>query len=381
MFMNLKETLVYFGAGVGGVFFGYWLLIATDRHILRHLEKGDMATWFAACGTILTLGFLIKQHTQLREEQKKEKQELVAERQKREAHERKQQDMWDQQLEMLTFEKFQKHKAAFHSVLDQLENSPHIKFFDREALYEELFPNNSFESCVTNKANAEFLNKLNNDYRDIWEHVKQINQSKNGVLDDKLFVDFFIKVTSLAASLKIQLQPTHEVGNLYWDMEDQQFMGNIFNPRESIHALEAVIKRISSFCYVEIPDIPSEPLVAWFLIPFYKFITSTRFNGGSSLYRTDFEEHKQVLLVLTQAYEEYMKSGWHQNCPKLAEAFQKISGLIFDAPKLIKLFSSIDEVRALVAQLDEGVDEHLNKATHPINSIGELKQALLSLHI
>lgn len=73
--MNLKESLVYFGAGVGGVFFGYWLLVATDRRILSHLEKGDMATWFAACGTILTLAFLIRQHTQLRHEQEQDRAE------------------------------------------------------------------------------------------------------------------------------------------------------------------------------------------------------------------------------------------------------------------------------------------------------------------
>ncbi|MCZ8502585.1 hypothetical protein O9853_19395 [Vibrio lentus] len=73
-----------------------------------------MATWFAAAGTILTLAFLINQHMQLKSMQDTERAD-------RENHEKKQQEMWQEQKEMLSFQKFQVHKEEFNKLLDQLE--------------------------------------------------------------------------------------------------------------------------------------------------------------------------------------------------------------------------------------------------------------------
>ncbi|MFA0233615.1 hypothetical protein [Vibrio sp. 10N.222.55.C7] len=149
-------------AGILGVFLGYWLLHAADALILKTHESGDLATWFAASGTILTLGFLINQHTQLRAEQKKEneerkveeskqRKELAEESKKREEHEKKQQKMWAQQNEMLTFQKYEAHFELFNKLLDRIETEERFRgiyvFPERTRTYAALFPNNNLSHC------------------------------------------------------------------------------------------------------------------------------------------------------------------------------------------------------------------------------------------
>ncbi len=170
--MNLKDSLLFMTAGILGVFLGYWLLHAADALILKTHESGDLATWFAASGTILTLGFLINQHTQLRAEQKKEKEErkveeskqrkeLTEERKKREEHEKKQQEMWAQQNEILIFQKYQIHRQEFNAILDRFElKYPDLFVEDRNSLYELIYKTNTPSNCIT-KVNLDNSNNFN----------------------------------------------------------------------------------------------------------------------------------------------------------------------------------------------------------------------------
>ncbi|MEF1254532.1 hypothetical protein [Vibrio sp. M260112] len=332
---------------------------------------GDVATWVAAVGTVLTLGFAIRQNRILREEQKQERLD-------REEHEHRQQEMWCQQQEMLIFEKFQRHKAAFHSVLELQESNLQIKFFDKEALYESLFPRNSFENCTTDHADTEFLNAIVERYHGIWEHIKEINSCKDGKYDEQLLVDFFIKVAGLTRTLKIQFQETQSVGNIYWNHGTPQLMCNIFTPSEFVLVLEVVIKRISSFCYVPMPIVSTEPLQARSLIPFYKFMLSP---NGKNRFRTDFDEHKAVLSILLRAHQEFDRPGWNHNGDekKMVEVYIRISNLISDAHKLIELFSSKEEINKLVVQLTYAISDYMVTAPRPNANFVQIHSDLLDL--
>ncbi|MEZ8696371.1 hypothetical protein AB6D84_04570 [Vibrio lentus] len=102
---------------------------------------GSWAAWFAAFGTIGTLVFLVKQHNQMRKEQKAQQNELISERLKREEHERKQQDMWQEQRELLKVQKLQIHRELFFEKLSEIELSAntHFEFYEKGILHDSLF--------------------------------------------------------------------------------------------------------------------------------------------------------------------------------------------------------------------------------------------------
>lgn len=286
------------------------------------------------------MGFLVYQNTI-------QAKELKDERKKREDHEAKQQ-------ELLTFQKYEMHKTAFHSMLDQLEESLPIKFYDRESLYESLFPHNSFESCNTKHANIDFLNKITEHYVNIWTDVEEINTKP----DDRLVVQIITSILTSASSLKAHMQKTHDTGNLYWNHGTPPFMCNVFNPSESMFALEVAIRRISSFCYVQMPNVSKEPFQAWFLFPFYKFVLSP---NGKNLFKTDFDEYKPILSILIRAHDEFQKPGWNNNnhARKMVDVYTLISKLFFDSNRLIELFSTQEEVKNLILQLRVAIEEYI----------------------
>lgn len=171
--MKLSDCFLFLVVGIFGVYLGYSLLPITDALLFKKLDTGDLATWFAAAGTILTLAFLINQHMQLKSMQDTERAD-------RENHEKKQQEMWQEQKEMLSFQKFQVHKEEFNKLLDQLEkNFPKIKFNDRIYLYQILFPGNDFmSSSVKLRENSTLL--------ELVEHFKKTME-----IEDKHSPDFY----------------------------------------------------------------------------------------------------------------------------------------------------------------------------------------------
>ncbi len=172
--MKLSDCFLYLFVGIFGVYLGYSLLPIADALLFQKLDTGDLATWFAAAGTILTLAFLINQHRQAWQAQKVEKEErkkaeaeqlkllkeerearerserlqreeLKKEREAREGHEAKQREMWEEQVELQRFQKFQFHKSLTDEQLRtiELKYSGRVKFIDKPRLYSLLFPQNS----------------------------------------------------------------------------------------------------------------------------------------------------------------------------------------------------------------------------------------------
>ncbi|EKO3500276.1 hypothetical protein LG861_002428 [Vibrio fluvialis] len=95
------------------------------------------AAWLGSIGTIFTLAFLIVQNTS-------QAKEIAEERAKREDHENKQQQMWDEQKKMLHFERAVKHRELFEQLLNEIEKfyEGTIEFKNRSQLYRLIFTQN-----------------------------------------------------------------------------------------------------------------------------------------------------------------------------------------------------------------------------------------------
>ncbi|EHH2490356.1 hypothetical protein J7X65_000994 [Vibrio parahaemolyticus] len=270
--MNSKDVMTYILAGIGGVFLGYWLLNAADALIFKQLEPGDLATWFAASGTILTLGFLIKQHTQIRQEQKKEKserkaeerrqrEEILLERKHREEHERKQQEMWASQAKMLTFQKYQNHKQLMRELLEELEHEYSVVINEKSTLYRKLFPNNNSEHCdvkieifslAYGHSSIALMDSL---YNDLTSSIKNFREMKldpiatiQSDITGKIYDDYLVKLFQFANLLHVELSFDKVEGSIYPLSNPSIRFSNIFIATRTFEILESIYINISHFC-------------------------------------------------------------------------------------------------------------------------------------
>lgn len=269
--MKLKDSLLFMTAGIIGVFLGYWLLHAADALIFKTLESGDLATWFAAFGTILTLGFLIKQHTQMREEQKKEKaerkaeeskqrKELSEERKKREEHEKKQQEMWDEQKDLVHLEKFERHKRLLNEMLDGLEPRLMVinHFYDRDGIYKACFPDNSYVSCNIKASKNSDLIQCIHDFGEILQLMDKpcltLLEFREAYLDNYLeeqkdTKELLKKLYKLATKLFFSNQRDTSFNNII-DTSNHYFSIDSFNIKGLIDDINEVLLRLALFCNI-----------------------------------------------------------------------------------------------------------------------------------
>lgn len=255
--MKVSHFFFYLFAGVVGVIFGgFFLGLILDRFFSGELETGDMATWAAAFGTICTLGFLINQHTQLREEQHREKlerkvvekrhqKELCEEREKRETHERKQQAMWAEQNQMLHFQKYQEHKKAFFSHLSYIEEitKGQVEFQYRASLYESLFPDNNFEYCECHIDDVDASAYL----RNVLQLTKLVDEAlySTSVRPRSLFEDIHTLCLELRINVRVLDKGSIEIG--------EGVQVDFFEPNKSIHLIKHVILELIRFTKASIP--------------------------------------------------------------------------------------------------------------------------------
>jgi hypothetical protein len=238
----------------------------TSSSPVSSFEIGDLATWVAAIGTICTLGFLINQHTQLREAQKQEKAERKAEEEKqkrklqielekREDHEIKQQQMWHQQETMLSFQKYQIHRREFDAILDNFERKhPNIYVEDRNCLYELIYKNNSPSNCVTNiplercSVEVSELSVLLKDYNMALGAIKQSNSVKHKQVGKMEEIRRFIE--TLTQNLQLKHKNTPSFGDC---CQNKEVMFNIFELRDTLDATRDLM--LSLLQYSENQDI------------------------------------------------------------------------------------------------------------------------------
>jgi hypothetical protein len=276
--MKLSHSLFYLLAGIIGVYLGYSLLPITDALLFNNLETGDLATWFAASGTILTLGFLINQHTQLRAEQRKEKEErkieeakqrkeLAEERKKREEHEQKQQEMWASQEKMFTFQKYQNHKSLLLELLRELESQHSVTFSDKSKFYRKIFIKNNSEYCDVKISlrSLDFgfsqLGLLEIIYQDLKKHFLNFKDmqlspvaSLEADITGKIFDQYLTKLYQFSQALHVDLNMPAAIGNVHLLDKPNSSISNIFVTERSFKTLEAIYISISHFCGNELKE-------------------------------------------------------------------------------------------------------------------------------
>ncbi|NOH82863.1 hypothetical protein F0249_03495 [Vibrio sp. 03-59-1] len=248
--MKLSNVFLIFFAGVAGVLFGgLFLTIILPRFFSGELETGDMATWAAAFGTICTLGFLINQHTELREKQQNEKKEFEIERDKREEHERKQQEMWAEQKETLSFQKLQMHKLEFNNILLELERTNKFEFINKTTLYSNIFPINNFKTCET-------IINLDSEYRqnelqDIINKFHLLTNSFNSFYNPNTTEDQAYNhlkcLLELAYALQVRFKPEPKVGDILYDPQLESHTINIFDPIATATQCEMILIKLCDF--------------------------------------------------------------------------------------------------------------------------------------
>lgn len=306
--MKFSHALFSFIAGIVGVLFGgVFLGLVLDKLFSGELETGDMATWSAALGTIFTLGFLINQHVQLRQSQRKESET-------REEHERKQQEMWAQQDQMLTFQKYKEHKQLFFDTLNELEREYDIKFFDRSGFYSNIFQANNFDSCEM-KVNLNETELYANSLQDICYVFNGIKSSlESPDLYDKNkrqqhLEEHLLDLIRLSSSLHITFKGTGYLGDIYWDVPsfDKPLALNLFDSFRTTVIMQNV------------------------------FFTLLKFTGNQELQgiehlRTNFFHDA----LIESVHKKYYRSSFITDMKKLDNAL----GLLFTAYETIKVDSS-----------------------------------------
>ena len=197
---------------------------------------GDFATWIASIGTVSTLGYAIFQNNLLRQEQKSERKErekqearqqveLQRERELREAHEREQQKMWNQQNQMFTFQKYEAHSQLLNQLFDKIECEPRFRgiyiFPERTRAYARLFPNNNLTNCEVDFSspsnNYSPLQTIESIMSDIVEHANILSSDTGDKQDSlmKFVANLNLWAETLGSKIKeTNLPGTFGIGNI-----------------------------------------------------------------------------------------------------------------------------------------------------------------------
>ncbi|MEZ8463905.1 APC family permease [Vibrio splendidus] len=261
------------------------------------IELGDLATWVAAFGTVSTLGFAIRQNHQLSEEQRKEKKErkveeakqrkeLNIERNKREEHERKQQEMWASQAKMLTFQKYQNHKQLMTDLLKELEHEHSVTINEKSTFYKKLFPNNNSEHCdvkvevVSSTYDKSSIALMDSLYNDLAEYIQNFRLMKlepiatlESDITGKVYDDYLVKLFQFATSLHVELSLNEVEGSIYPLDNPSIRFSNIFIASTTFETLESIYMNISHFCGNEVIPSNNDHSIGYSLAKLHHFFT------------------------------------------------------------------------------------------------------------
>jgi hypothetical protein len=225
---------------------------------------GDMATWMAAIGTVSTLFFAIRQNKQIRLEQKKDKkerkieeakqrQDLDTERKKREEHEKEQLNMWAEQKQMLTFQKYETHFKLYNQLLDRIESEDIYQgiyiFPERTQAYRLLFPNNSLINCE-----LDFSASTDDNFSPIYniqsvlEDIRKLGeQIANNETDNREVFNFFAKIYYVTNAIGAQIRQKELPGTICLGKNERNSYFNISQGLDCLLALRSIINELRRF--------------------------------------------------------------------------------------------------------------------------------------
>ncbi|MEL7290410.1 MAG: hypothetical protein AAGJ78_04840 [Pseudomonadota bacterium] len=344
--MKWSLVVLYFLLGMLGVWFGGVCLgLILDRYSSGDLETGDMATWAAAYGTICTLGFLINQHIQLRHSQDKE-------RETREAHERKQQEMWVEQRELLKIQKQQIHKELFFNKLDEIEKSisDTFYFYDRGQLHDSLFNLNGLD-LVINESQPVVKN--------IQTSFDRIRSSLELPVSESKIKNFLQNLHDIY-KFYLLLDPgaPSTIGDVYGSsrIKDHQFsVINIFDIEKQLYDISNVFWRLCKFGgYQLVNPYPFSNITSEFKVALIKFAISR--NESNSSYRLLKDKHNR-LLFLTQAYDLFINDDSYLST---FPAISALESVFSSSTELLKCVESDWNFQGLLKLLRREVYEGLS---------------------
>ncbi|MEZ9290819.1 hypothetical protein AB4251_17985 [Vibrio lentus] len=409
-------------AGIIGAFLGYWLLHAADALIFKPLESGDLATWFAAAGTILTLAFLINQHRKTWQAQKVEKEErkkaeakqekdlalerearqkyqekqlellkeerearersellqreeLKKEREARERHEAKQQEMWQKQSTMFAFQKYQDHKSLLLELLSELDNQHSVTIHDKSKFYRKVFIKNNSEHCdltITPQSRHFGLSQLgvlDTIYRDLQSFFisfKDMQLSTAASLEadiaGKIYDGYLTKLYQFSQALHVELEMPISIGNVHLHGQPNRSISNIFIAERSFKTLEAIYISIAHFCGNEVKEFKDLESTGFSLAKIYHFFD----NAHHHHFTSRLAELKNDLYLLW----EYLHLLSHDDILDSAEVDRDIIITFFNDSENYELSeNNLAHLPTILQTLYES-----NKGTPLDNGLHELNQ-------
>lgn len=220
IYIFVAVTILFVGVFIGSV----WL---AGQSVLK---------WFETLGSLATAGtflFMLYQHKQIKERQ--------------DTQESKQEEMWAEQKEMLSFQKFQIHKSMFFSLLEELEEKLNVVFENKSKLYRSLFPKNNINNfdSKTQKIKGELgLPNIIYLYNAVVSDIKKTSQ-----MDINEISRHFDRAFYLIDALYVKINVHHQLGSVFYNVNGgKYYLFNVFNPEEAILIYREVIERISDFC-------------------------------------------------------------------------------------------------------------------------------------
>ena len=344
------------------------------------IDSGDLPTWVSAVGTFLTFVLLIFQNTQLRKEQKQQKKDLDKERERREEHENKQRDLWRIQEEITSIQKYDSHKRLFINELKGLEQRFDylIDFPDKEASYNQLFPENSLIKCellidlnsLEQSNNSGSLSDCLGYYSRIGEILIKMRKEKTEH-SDQLCYELCTNYMMLLGRLGLKIHTKNKVGYIYPTEQDQPTI-NIFKTTESLFYIEACIDRICSFAHVKTPNIYIYS--AEFETVRNALLEFTLKDKTNSCFTVYLGSIKNELYCIYLCYKFFNNTDYKKSEPFFSN-YNKLCNFLLGSGSSIELLFSKEKCHELLDELSDSLSK-VNNNTHAQHLIKEINKTI-----
>ncbi|GLO61482.1 hypothetical protein MACH09_19900 [Vibrio sp. MACH09] len=324
----------------------------------------DSAAWVAAVGTMLaaigtisTLIFLSWQHRQ--------------ERQARLRADVRQAEMWELQRDNISLQKYDAHKKMFFNMLSSLELgfNKSIEFYDKDALYNNLFPENNIENCVT-KINIESPAQQSagtlHDCLECYDHLSKQLDTIHGSSPNEFYINAYNLLNNLLrmeSSLRINFNSSNVIGYISPNFDQSFLMLNVFNPRYSFICLEETLNRICMFVSVAPPSKISHMASGSFVSNTLTYFTLEHTNLRG--YSFHFGEHEKTLRCMYKCYKIFDMPE-HRKIPQINTHYIDLCELFTNSEALYKKLECKSELHQLFQELLyslAGLDDFTDKPT------------------
>lgn len=208
---------------VGVLIGSFWLSDVAAPAVAFFTSIGSLATAF-------TLGFLVWQNSQQAKRLDKQEEHQL--------------NMWEEQREMLVFQKLQTHKGMFNDLLNEIEHDLDVKFDDRLGLYRKIFPNNDLShfdiTTISKDTSKSHLIECRMLFTKISKHEKSDMLQAHKLL---------IELLNLRGKLHLSFTNNNNFGDITTgDDISPTVIVNVFALSETISIYQQVLEKLYDFC-------------------------------------------------------------------------------------------------------------------------------------